>query len=465
MLKKPECIETVQSAGHSKCKAKSISSQKKNEFEIGSSIQNNFAMNETHKTNFFLSLYGKNKSEGCEVVTGTIDASQNTVCQMVLKGPIKKNRPETLPDHHNHDDNRLGPILQNLVVLGKCSEEIVKKENVFKLIILLLNDMANGESALLVIDDTQNILLPLMEQSRILSRMEAEREKLLKIIILGRMKRIQSLQSSQFKQTFKRITVGQNPDKLKVDEIRKNIENCFSMGDPKEGICFSTEALIFIRNNSLGISYMAGLMLENAHLSLHDKKATEVKDEIVENTVECLQFPKEQIDKKEEKLINKFEKGVKKDGFHKRADIYSRDKENFLERKDEIGIRLENSPTGKKIRDLRKIYLICFGILAIVIVVIVSLLNRKQIAKEDLVPVYTSTVPLSTENSVLTIQDISKNTRDDFDNKIKSKNHQQESVNALNNTVKYHNHNYQAATAILDTEGLDTKSGKPPTIH
>ncbi|MHC4267544.1 MAG: hypothetical protein ACYSTS_03675 [Planctomycetota bacterium] len=461
-LKEPEHTETVQSAEHSKSIAKSIPSQNMNALESGPSIQNHLVMSETHKTNFFLSLYGKNKSEGCEVVAGTINASQNTVCQIVLKGPNKKNHSESLPDHRNHDDNRLETILQKLVILGKCSEEIVKKENIFQLIMFLLNDMANGESALLVIDDTQNILLPLMEQTRILSRMEAENKKLLQIIILGRMKRIQSLHSSKFKQTYQSAFVRQQSDKLKVNEIRKNIENRLKMDGPKEGICFSTEALTFIRNKSLGISYMADLMLENVHLSLQNKKAAEIKEEIVGDTVERLQFPEEQIDKKEENLINKIEKDVKIDGFHKHADNNSRDKENLIQRKDEIGISLDNLPAGKKIKALKKTYLICFGILTIIIVVIVSLLNRKQSAKEDLDPIYASAVHLNTENNVLTIQDISKTTHDDFDSRIKLKNHQQESVNSLNNAVKYHNHNYQAVTAILDTESLDTKIGKPP---
>ncbi len=281
VLKKPELTETVQSAEHGKSKAKSISSQYMNELESGSSTQNHLVMSETHKTNFFLTLYGKNKAEGCEVITGTIDTNQNTVYQMVLKGPNKKNHFESLLDNCNHDDNCLETVLQNLVILGKCSEEIVKKEKVFQLILSLLNDMANGESALLVIDDTQKILLPLTEQTRVLSRMEAQRGKLLQVILLGRKKHIQCLHSPQFKQTYQRIPVRQKTGKLKVDGIRKNIENLLKMGGSKEGICFSTEALIFIRNNPLGISYMADLMLENVYLSLQNKKAEEMKEEIV----------------------------------------------------------------------------------------------------------------------------------------------------------------------------------------
>ena len=40
--------------------------------------------------------------------------------------------------------------------------------------------------------------------------------------------------------------------------------------------------------------------------------------------------------------------------------------------------------------------------------------------------------------------------------------HQQDAVNTFNDAVKHHNPDYQAATAILNIEGLDTDSGKLP---
>ncbi len=462
-FKKPERTERAQSTEQSNSESKSFPFQIMNERENDLSIQNHLVMSEAYKTIFFLSIYGINKSEGCEVVTGAIDASQTTVSRIVLKGSNMENYPGSSQDHNNYENTRFELILQELIILGKCSEEVVKKEKVFQLIVFLLNAMADGESALLVIDDTQNILLPLMEQTRLLSHMEAEKEKLLQVIILGPNTRIQSLHSPQLKQTYPRISVRQKSDKLKVGKIRKNIENRLTMDGSKEEICFSTEALTFIRNNSLGISFMANLMLENAHLSLHNMKALGKEEEIVENTVERLHFPKEEIDKKEANLINKIEHSVKIDGLIKCTDKYGRDKENIIQRKEEIGIRLDNSPTGKEIEDLKKIYLICFGILAVIIVgVVVNLFNHKQSEKEDLDPIYKSTVPLYTENNTQTIQDISKTTRDDFDSKTELKNHQQKAVNTLISATKYHNHNHQAATAILDTEDLDTKSGKPP---
>ena len=381
------------------------------------------------KTNFFLSLFGTNKSEGCEVVAGAIDQKQTTECHMVLKGSDMETHSEPLLDHCNYDDNRLKLILQNLAILGKCSEELTKKEKVYQLITFLLNAMTNGESALLVIDDTQNVLLPLVDQTRILYRMEAQKEKLLQVVILGRKKHIQCLHSSQLKQAYHRIPVRQQSDKIKVDKIGKNIENRLTRDGCTNGISFSKEALAFIRNNSSGISCMANLMLDNVGLSLHNKKAIEKNEEIVELTVKKFVSSKKKAEGEEKQFVKV--KPEKKSLF--------------------------------KSKSSKKILLPGFGILAIIIIagVIINLSNRKQrSAEEDIKPVNTSTGLLYTENSVTNIQDIFKITRDDFDSEIEFIKNQQEAVNTFNNTVGQHDPDYQVATATLSMAGINNKSGK-----
>ncbi len=344
-IKIPEHSETTQTAEYNKSIAQNPPSQNMHKLKSNPSTQNHLVINETHKTIFFLSLYGTNGSEGCEVVTGAINTNQTTVCRIDLKEPKLQNRSEFLPDHRNFDDNRFETILQYLITLCKCPEEIVKKEKAFQLIKFLLNAMSDGESALLVIDDTQNIFLPLIEQTTILSRMEAEKEKLLNVIILERNKRIQSLHSPQLKQTCQSISGRQKPDRLKIEEIIENIENSLTMNGSKERICFSNEALTFIRNNSLGISHMANLMLENAHLRLHSKKVEDKKEEIAKNKVENLRFP---------------EGGIESEG----------------ERKLSVMVEPEEKPLYKP-KELKKIYLIGLGILAIIIAGVVIYISGR----------------------------------------------------------------------------------------
>jgi len=248
-------------------------------------------MSETFNTNLFLSLYGTNKSEGCVVITGAIDTRQTTICQMVLTKPNNKNHSESIQDHNIYENKRIESILQNLVILGNNTEKQIKKEKVYQLIIFLLNALKKGESALLVIDDTQNILLSLMEQTKIISSLEAQKDKFLHVILLGQKRRIQSFHSPQLKQTDQRASVGKQLNRLKEDEVRKYIEHRLKTADSQEGIGFCPEALSFIRNNSLGLPCIVNLVFDNVLLGVHTKKILEITEEIDENIIESLQFP------------------------------------------------------------------------------------------------------------------------------------------------------------------------------
>jgi formylglycine-generating enzyme required for sulfatase activity/type II secretory pathway predicted ATPase ExeA len=443
-MKKPELTETVQLVVHSKSRAKSQTSQNMDELENASSLQGYLVVSEIHKTNFFLSIYGVNKSEGCEVVTGAIDSNQATVCRMVLKGSDMENHSEPLLGHCNDDDNHLELILQNLDILGKCSEERIKKEKVYQLISFLLNEMTDGESALLVIDDTQNILQPLMAQTRLLSRMEAQKKKLLQVILLGRKQHIQCLHSAQFKKIYKRISVRQQSDKFKIEEIGKNIENRLIGDGTTEGISFSKEALTFIRNNALGISCMANLMHDDVHLGLYNKKVMEKNEKIVELTVKNFMSSKKKAEDGEKQFVK-----VKPE-------------KKLLNKLTGLEVAEKNNASNiKKPRKIKEIYFMGFGILAIIIAgVVINLSDRTQRVKEDFIP---ASVPISlvhASNSFPGIQNILSINRGAFNSEIEFRKCQQEAVDTFNNTVEQHYPEYQAATAALRMTGVDSKSGK-----
>jgi Tfp pilus assembly protein PilF/type II secretory pathway predicted ATPase ExeA len=248
-------------------------------------------MSETFNTNLFLSLYGTKKSEGCVVITGAIDTCQSTICQMVLKEPNNKSHSGPTQDYNIYESKRIESILQNLVILGSNTEKRIKKEKVSELIIFLLNSMKKGESALLVIDDTQNILMSLMEQTKIISSLEAQRDKLLHIILLGQKGKIQSLHSPQLKQSDQKTSVRNQLNRPKEDAVRKYFEHRLITAGSQEGIDFSPEALAFIRNNPLGIPCIVNLIFDNVLLGVHTKKILERTEEIDENTIDSLQYP------------------------------------------------------------------------------------------------------------------------------------------------------------------------------
>ncbi len=243
-------------------------------------------MSETHKTNLFLSLYGKNKSEGCIVITGTIGTGKTNMCRMILEKADSKTHSAFIQNHFISENKLIESILQNFVITGKNTEKSTRKVMTYQLIQFLLNTLKERECALLIIDDAQNPPLPLLEQTRIFSSLEEQEEKLLQVILVGQHKRIQILQSPLLKELEQRISVKYQLNSAKNEEIRKYIEHRLMTAGSTGGISYSPEALAFIRNNSLGVPCMVNLIFDSALLGAYTQQTTEITEEIIESAVD-----------------------------------------------------------------------------------------------------------------------------------------------------------------------------------
>ncbi len=480
---------------HGKSRAESQILQNTDKFESDSSLQGGIVMCETYKTNFFLSLYGINKSEGCDVITGAIDSGQTTVCRMVLNGMGMEDHSGSLlddSDDDDNDDNRLELIFQNIALLGKCSEVSARKKKVYQLISFLLNAMIDGESALLVIDDTQNILLTLTEKTRITSRMQEQKNKFLQVVLLGDEKHIQHLHSPHISQTNQRIPANRQYDIHEITKIKTNIENRLTKNGPGEGISFSKEALTFVKDSPSGISCMANLMFDNVHLGLHEKRVVEKKNGAVENTLKDLRFSK-----KETEGVTKQLGKVKSDkrftklyllGFGILAIIIAGVVINIiLSDRTQQSVNLPDSTQGVSLSGDTQSVNLSDGTQSVSLsgdtqsvslsgstqsvnlsdstqsvnlsdsTQSVSLSGNTQSVKESFVPASISTSLAPTDNRFPAIQGVLSINRDAFDSEIEFRERRQEAVDAFNNTVKRHANDAQAATATLST--ID-KSGK-----
>lgn len=70
----------------------------------------------------------------------------------------------------------------------------------------LLNEYANGIQVLLVIDEAQHLAPDVLEQLRLLTNLETESRKLLKVLLIGQPELQYKLQLPQLRQLAQRIT-------------------------------------------------------------------------------------------------------------------------------------------------------------------------------------------------------------------------------------------------------------------
>jgi formylglycine-generating enzyme required for sulfatase activity len=117
----------------------------------------------------------------------------------------------------------------------------------------------------------------------------------------------------------------------------------------------------------------------------------------------------------------------------------------------------------KELKSLKKMYLIGFCVLTIIMAgVIITLSSSGRSAKKGFVPVPMSTALAYAKNGFPGIQDVLSINRNDFDSEAKFRKRQQGAVITFNNAVRQHNPDYQAAIATLSLGDYDAASGKLP---
>jgi len=147
-----------------------------------------------------------------------------------------------------------------------------KKELIDALNTFLLAQYDMGGSTVLIIDEAQNLSLEVMEQLRILSNLETEKEKLLQIIFVGQLELNDKLKSPELKQLNQRISIRYEIIPLSKQEMVQYINHRIMVAGVGSRIWFKPSALKEIYKYSLGYPRLINLVCDRALLSGYNQQ-------------------------------------------------------------------------------------------------------------------------------------------------------------------------------------------------
>ncbi|MBS3907804.1 MAG: AAA family ATPase, partial [Syntrophaceae bacterium] len=161
-------------------------------------------MSESHRTAIDSLLYGIQQREGFMVVTGDIGTGKTTICRTLLEKLDRNVKTAVIFNSFLTEGELLRAILQDLgfASIGRSKTERIDALNRF-----LVEHLSQGEHVLLIIDEAQNLSIPVLEQIRMLSNLETAKEKMLQIILFGQLELNQKLRSAKLKQLNQRIAI------------------------------------------------------------------------------------------------------------------------------------------------------------------------------------------------------------------------------------------------------------------
>jgi type II secretory pathway predicted ATPase ExeA len=147
----------------------------------------------------------------------------------------------------------------------------------------LLDRYRAGETAVLIIDEAQNLSDEVLEEIRMLTNLETFTEKLLQIILVGQPELEQRLRQPQLRQLRQRLTLRAKTHPLNLEETRSYIRQRLRIAGANGDAIFDPEAEVALFRYSTGIPRIINLLCEHCLVSSFVDQKKLVTPEIVES--------------------------------------------------------------------------------------------------------------------------------------------------------------------------------------
>lgn len=241
-------------------------------------------MSKKHREALSFLIYGIEQRKGFLEVTGEIGTGKTTICRALLNKLDNKVKTAFI----------INPDLSELQLLSSIAEdfglELPKKVN--KLIIFhllnkfLIHQLSLRNNVVLIIDEAQNLKLSLLEQIRLLSNLETEKEKLIQIVLVGQPELRDKLNSPSLAQLRQRISIRYHIVPLDKEEIEDYIGHRLKVAGSDGRIKFSYEAIDEIYRFSDGVPRLINMACDRTLLFAFILEANHISLDIAKRAIE-----------------------------------------------------------------------------------------------------------------------------------------------------------------------------------
>ena len=232
-------------------------------------------------------LYGIDQREGFLLLTGPVGTGKTTLCRELL---------ERLPADRYRTALIFNPFLSPQEMLQALLDEfgysytggLSRKELLDRLNQYLLAQLAAGCTCVAIFDEAQHHSVELLEQIRVLSNLETEREKLIQILLVGQPELRDRIQHASLAQLDQRVSIRCSLQPLSPEETERYIYHRLNVAGAQGRIRFTPGALRELYAASQGIPRLINLLADRALLAGYLAKSTALTHRQVAQAIRAL---------------------------------------------------------------------------------------------------------------------------------------------------------------------------------
>jgi general secretion pathway protein A len=212
--------------------------------------------------------YGISQRKGFVTITGNVGTGKTTLCRTFLDGLADTTKTAVLLSPSDSALELLETINREFGIYVKTTSKRNLLEALYN---YLLKNYAQGHNAVLIVDEAQNLSSAVLEQIRMLSNLETEKDKLIQIVLVGQPELKSLLSTPTLRQLKERITVWYHLKPLERKDVQDYLEFRLNMAGGSGNDIFPKKAIKSIFNYSRGNPRIINAICDRALLIAYSK--------------------------------------------------------------------------------------------------------------------------------------------------------------------------------------------------
>jgi general secretion pathway protein A len=222
---------------------------------------------------------GQGGASGFVQLTGEVGTGKTTLCRCLMEQVPENTRVALL----------LNPLVTPRELLATICEELdidtsdiadSNKAMVDSLNQYLLKQHIAGRRVVVVIDEAQNLSPEALEQVRLLTNLETDKDKLLQMVLLGQPELRQLLQRQNLRQLSQRITARYHLMPLGQDETQAYVRHRMEVAGASRNP-FGRRAMRVLYQRSAGVPRLINIIADRALTGAYSKEAHSVNAKLI----------------------------------------------------------------------------------------------------------------------------------------------------------------------------------------
>jgi general secretion pathway protein A len=224
-------------------------------------------------------LYGTGQYGGFVQLTGEVGTGKTTVVRALLAQKLDHVDVAVVLNPRQNEEEFVASICDELHV--KYPKKASLKDLVDALNAHLLQAHAQGRRTVVVIDEAQNLKPEVLEQVRLLTNLETDKEKLLRIMLVGQPELAALLARPDLRQLAQRITARYHLTPLDPHETAEYIGHRLRIAGGDAAL-FAPRAVTTVHQQARGVPRLINILCDRSLLGAHATGVREVTPEVVQ---------------------------------------------------------------------------------------------------------------------------------------------------------------------------------------